>query len=409
MTSARRFSLRTELLLNIALLAATALSLGVAGVVVLSDAFEPASAPLYISLLVVLDVSILLAYVAWQVERVIIRPLRRSMDAAEAIAAGDLARRLEPGDTREMANLAASVNRMTDRLLEERTHLVRAEKMASVGRLAAGIAHEIGNPLGAINGYIHVLRREGAPADAAQQAVEGLERESGRIDRIVRGLLDYARPGRPSSGRADADDAARSVIELLSAQGVLRNVELELVPVGHPTSVAVDRHDFEQTLVNLLLNAVDAMGGGADGRGGRRLSLILRRVTRAELLGGARRSSDPGGQPHAPTPRVSRWLETTPHDEIAMIAVTDSGPGVPPTDRERVFDPFFTTKEPGKGTGLGLAIVARIVENSGGTIWVSSSREGGAAFRMLLPLAPAPTPAVGTPRSKSPSRAGVAS
>jgi two-component system, NtrC family, sensor kinase len=385
--SARRFSLRTELLLNIALIAATALSLGVAGVLLLYDAFDPARAPIYISVLVVLDVVILLAYVAWQVERVIIRPLRRSMEAAEAIAAGDLARRLEPGDSREMEHLAASVNRMTDRLLEERAHLVRAEKMASVGRLAAGIAHEIGNPLGAINGYIHVLRRASGDSDAARQAIEGLDREATRIDRIVRGLLDYARPGRASTSRVELHEATRSVIDLLRAQGALRNIDLETSVAGADLHVAVDPHDFEQTLVNLLLNAVDAM------RGSGTLSVVIRRATRVELMSGGRRASDPDARSaNRPSARVARWLETVTHQEVAMVAVIDSGPGVPAADEERVFDPFFTTKEPGKGTGLGLAVVARTVENAGGTIWVSSSREGGAAFRMLLPLAATPTP-----------------
>ena len=377
----RRLSLRTELLLNIALLAATALSLGVASVLVLYDVLDPEYAAIYISILVALDVCILLGYVAYQVEKIIIRPLRNAVNAAEAIAGGDLARRLEPGDTRETANLAESINRMTDRLLEERAHLVRAEKLASVGRLAAGIAHEIGNPLGAVNGYIHVLRAS-SDVEARRDALEGLERESARIDRIVRGLLDYARPSRGRSEPVDLNELARGVVDLLSAQGVLRHVDLELSPAASAALVAGDRHDLEQTLVNLVLNAVDAMEGAG------RLSLVIRATTRAELLTGARRASDPPPgtrEVNRPNARVVRWLEGAGAEQIVMLAVADSGPGVPEADEERVFDPFYTTKDPGKGTGLGLAIVARTVDNSGGTIWVTSSREGGAAFRILLP------------------------
>jgi two-component system NtrC family sensor kinase len=375
----RQLSLRTELLLNIALLAAAALLLGVVSVYLLYDVFGEHGA-LYISVLVAADVVVLVAYLAYQLDRVILRPIREAMDAAEAIAAGDLARRLPEGDTREMAHLARSVNRMTDRLLEERAHLVRVEKMASVGRLAAGIAHEIGNPLGAINGYAHVLRTS-AVGPQASEAMTGLERESARIDRIIRGLLDYARPRPRGHGVVDVGDTARMVVELLTTQGVLKGVTVNVGASPDRIAVVGDRHDLEQAFVNLMLNAVDAMDG--DGT----MSIVVRRARRDDLRAGARRASDPGDRAATlPNARTLRWLESAQSDAIGVITIADSGPGIPATDAERVFEPFYTTKEPGKGTGLGLAIVARAVENFGGTIWVSPSREGGAAFRILLPL-----------------------
>jgi two-component system NtrC family sensor kinase len=374
-------SLRTELIVNFALVAATALSLAVASVLLLYGVLDPTYAAVYISVLIAADVVVLVAYAAYQVEKVVLRPLRDVVAGAEAIASGDLARRLVPGETREMQNLATSVNRMTDRLLEEREHLVRAEKLASVGRLAAGIAHEIGNPLGAINGYVHVLGKAPPGNIAAKDALTGLERESGRIDRIIRGLLDYARAKPRNSSLVDLNELARTVTDLLAAQGVLRRVQLQLSPASEPVFVAGDRHDLEQALVNLLLNAVEAMDGSGE------LSIILRRTTRADLLAGARRTTDAGEQPrNLPKARTARWLEASAVDDLVMVAVIDSGPGIPSANVERVFEPFFTTKEPGKGTGLGLAIVARSIENSGGIIWVSPSREGGAAFRMLFPL-----------------------
>ncbi len=394
----RRLSLRTELLLNIALLAAAALMLGVVSVYLMYDVFGEHGA-LYISVLVGADVVVLVAYIAWQIDKVILNPIREAMDAAEAIAAGDLQRRLPEGETREMSHLADSVNRMTDRLLEERAHVVRVEKMASVGRLAAGVAHEIGNPLGAINGYAYLVRT--APPGSAQvaDAIAGLEREAARIDRIVRGLLDYARPRASTRGVADVADAARSVVELLTTQGALRYVvlHLDVPPATQPVFAAGERHDLEQAFVNLFLNAVDAM----DGRGS--ISVVVRRTTRHELRAGSRRASDPGSRPPtAPTARVMKWLESAPRDDVAMITISDTGPGIPADDAERIFEPFYTTKPPGKGTGLGLAIVARAIENFAGTIWVSPSREGGAAFRILLPLAPetrASRPVSPTPRS----------
>jgi signal transduction histidine kinase len=391
----RQLSLRTELLLNIALLAAAALLLGVVSVYVMYDMLGEHGA-LYISVLVGADVFVLVAYLAYQLDRVLLRPIRDATAAAEAIASGDLARRLPAGDTREMAHLADSVNRMTDRLLEDRAHLVRVEKMASVGRVAAGIAHEIGNPLGAINGYTHLLRNHVTSTNAID-AVAGLERESNRIDRIVRGLLDFARPRQRAHGAVDVGDTARMVIDLLGTQGALKGISVSLDAPLERVTVLGDRHDLEQAFVNLLLNAADALAGTG------RVSIAVRRTTRDELRAGSRRASDPGGRPPTPAnPRMLRWLDATQCESIGVIAIADSGPGIPVEDAERVFEPFFTTKEPGKGTGLGLAIVARAIENFGGTIWVSPSREGGAAFRALLPLAGEAAP---TPRSRTPDRA----
>ena len=374
-----RLSLRTELLVSLAIISATALTLAVASVMLLYDVLDRQYAALYISILVAADVCILVAFVAYQVDKIVVKPLRHAVATAEAIAGGDLARRLDGGESVEMHNFASSVNRMTDHLLEGQAVLVRAEKLASVGRLAAGVAHEIGNPLGAITGYVHVMRKD-ATSQRARDAVAGLERESARIDRIVRGLLDYARPKHRSSTSVDLSDVVRTVVELLSNQGILRRIDLHVSPTEHAI-VPGDRHDLEQVLVNLVLNAVEAMDGAGN------LSVIIRRTTRAELAMGARRATDAAHQPlNPPNARTAKWLEGSAEDLI-MVIVADSGPGVSAEDADRIFEPFFTTKEPGKGTGLGLAIVARAVENAGGIIWVSPSREGGAAFRILFPAA----------------------
>ena len=394
-------SLRTELLVKLALLTATALFLGVSSVLLLYDVMEPGSGALYISTLVAADVCVVVAYGAYLVQQLVIHPLREAVAAAEAIAGGDLRRRVPPGGSLELQNLATSVNRMTDRLLEEQSQLVRAEKLASIGRLAAGVAHEVGNPLGAIHGYVHVLRN-GRVAARGNHEIEGLldaiDRESERIDRIIRGLLDYAR-AKPSSATAvDVSATAKAAVELLSTQGVLKGIDvsLELPSLATGPSVQADRHDLEQVFVNLLINAADALG-----RSGR----IVIRVERAARLTlrqpAIRRGLDPGVAPveHMPSARAQLWLSKHDTVEVARIVVADSGPGVPPELAERIFDPFFTTKGPGQGTGLGLAIVARIVDNVGGTVWVTESREGGAAFHLLFPLAPSaggmrPTPSM---------------
>ena len=392
-----RNSIRTELLLQFAVLTVAALFIGVASIFLLYGVLDPDHAAAYMSVIVGADVSVLVLWLAYQVERVVLRPLRDASDAAEAIAAGDVARRISPGDTREMAALAASVNRMTDRLLEERAHMVRVEKMASIGRLASGVAHEIGNPLGAINGYLHILRTAAPDSQERREALAGLDRESARIDRIVRGLLDYARSKPRAKVEVDLNETARHVVELLTTQGALKHIDLELHAAKHSTFVLGDRHDLEQALVNLLLNAVDAMNG----RG--RVSITLRHTSRTELLAGARRATDSGARPlNPPSARAHKWVQSADGDTFAAVTVADSGPGIPASDQERVFEPFFTTKEPGRGTGLGLAIVARAIENSGGIIWVSPSREGGAALRILLPLAKRDGPVL--TRRTSPAR-----
>ena len=296
------------------------------------------------------------------------------------------------GETRELAALAESVNRMTDHLIEAQAQHVRIEKLASVGRLAAGIAHEIGNPLGAIHGYLHIARtRSGDPA-GVHEALDGLERESLRIDRIVRGLLDYARPRRLTPTPIDVNDVLRGAVGLLRDQGVLRRVQVAWGLDDALPPLFGERHELEQVMVNLLLNAVDAMEGvGALG--------LRTRLTSAEALRNpaSRRESDEGSVAvrHAPSARVEAWLDRVGDPErIVQVIVADSGTGVRTEDAEKIFDPFFTTKEPGKGTGLGLAIVARIVDGLNGTVWVQPAREGGAAFVMLfaVPTLPAATP-----------------
>jgi signal transduction histidine kinase len=381
-------SLRTELLVNFALLAVSALVFAVASVVLLYDTIDPARAILYISLLIAADVAVVVAFGAVQLRRLVVQPLRRTAAAAEAIAAGDLGRRVEAHTTLELAQLATSVNRMTERLLHEQAQLIRAEKLASVGRLAAGIAHEVGNPLGAISGYAHLLRVGSTGNTRALEAVTGLERETARIDRIVRGLLDYARPRRQSPASIDVNETLRHVVGLVDEQGHLRRVALVMTLSPRAPVVQGDRHELEQVFVNLLLNAADAAGEAGV------VAVSSTIMTRATIEQGfERRVSDAvtrGGH-HPPSPRVSAWLARERGAEsFVKIIVADSGVGVPDADVERIFDPFFTTKEPGKGTGLGLAIVARTVDNFGGIVWVERAREGGAALHLFFPLTVAP-------------------
>jgi signal transduction histidine kinase len=381
-------SLKSEMLLSLAVLGTAALSLAALNVVVLQNLVSSRNGALYLALLILADVVIFVAFGAYKLQGLVISPLEGVVGAVEAIANGDLSRRVPPGETREFARLSHSVNRMTSRLLEEQAQRAHLEKVASVGRLAAGVAHEVGNPLGAIAGYTHLLRASVNGDPGAADALAGIERESARIDRIVRGMLDYARARKRMPAPLNPNEVARDVVQMLADQGTLRGVHLTLSLLDDLPQLLGDSHEMEQVFVNLVLNAVDAVEGEGS------ITILTDRIPFAELAGRSpRRADDPEdfAQTRDQSARVRAWLNTVGEPaEVIQVVVADTGPGVPWEQRERIFDPFFTTKEPGKGTGLGLALVSRIVEGLGGTVWVRTAREGGAAFVICLPVAAAP-------------------
>jgi signal transduction histidine kinase len=371
-------SLRTELLLNLAVLAAGALVLAVLSAVLAPLLGHGLLGFALLTVLIAADVGIFLGFGRFLISRLVTTPMEALVEATQAVASGELSRRAPPGGTREFDRLAESVNQMTERLLDAQGALVRAEKLASVGRLAAGVAHEVGNPLAAVANYVELLRRRGVEPEI----VAAIEREAGRIDVIVRSLLDYARPRDAKRERVDLAAVASRAVDLLRSQGVLRPVSVEVAPASGLPPVLGDAAALEQVFVNLLLNAVDAAGEGG------RIAVVAG-VTRLGEPEAERRGSDrPEGAPTVPRliRRSSRHLEGTADGNLAVqVVVADSGGGVPAELRDRIFDPFFTTKPPGKGTGLGLAIVQRIVQDHGGRVDVSAAREGGAAFAVTLP------------------------
>jgi hypothetical protein len=379
-------SLKAELLFNLAFLASAALLLGVATVLVLQSLTEGLTSGQLLPLVLVtvaVDVGVFIVVGRYLVSRHVLRPLERLMRAADAVAEGDLAARAPDAETRDFTTLGERLNRMTDRLLDAQSQLVRTEKLASVGRLAAGLAHEIGNPLGAIGTYIEVARRRGGDPEITA----GMTRELERIDRIVRGLLDYARPKDEAVRFLDVTAVAESAFELIKAQGAFKGCTAALDLGPDLPRVQGRAHALEQALVNLLLNAVDAAPPqGAVVLGVRRWLLDPDRVNLAP-----RRSTDPGDRSFERGGALERSGSLPAMPDLAagtvgaLVFVADGGPGVPREDRARVFEPFYTTKEPGRGTGLGLAIVARTVFDMGGLVWVEEAREGGAAFKLFLP------------------------
>ncbi|MEO1173106.1 MAG: ATP-binding protein, partial [Myxococcota bacterium] len=247
-------------------------------------------------------------------------------------------------DTQKIAAQLEALKEANTELETAQSQLVRAERLAVVGTLAAGFAHEVGNPLAVVSGFVELLRDDALDDAERIQAVRRIETELQRIQGIVRDLLDFSRAPTDVVGTCSVSDVLAEVRALLAPQKPFARLTLEIE--AQDLTLAIDKNALVQVLLNLALNAADAM----DGVG----------TLRIEVQGGA----------------------------LAEIFVEDSGPGIAKEHLATVFEPFFTTKEAGKGTGLGLSVCERIVTSAGGAIRVDrSERLGGARFAVALPQA----------------------
>lgn len=368
-------SLRTILLVNLGILTGAALIL-VGGSALIFSSVEGSAA---LSLVVAYGVGallVILGFGAWLVRRMVLAPLDSLARTADALAVESPAPIDEPRfEAKEFLDLDTRFRAMARRLLDAQGQVVRVEKLAAIGRLSAGLAHEIRNPLGALNTYVEVLKQRGLDPEV----VDAMQQEVGRMDKIVAGLLDYARPRTATHAPTDLAGAARTTIEFLTRQGALKGHPVELIADPDAPLVGADPHDLQQVMVNLILNACDASPGSKIVIGIHLHSpgAPRRHSDETDLASRPRRHNAP------PPPRPSGPVTFTG----TLLIVADEGPGVPEADRERVFDPFFSTKASGDGTGLGLAIVARAVHDAGGVVWVDRAREGGAVFKALFPAA----------------------
>jgi signal transduction histidine kinase len=375
----QRRSLRTELLVSLGFVTSAAVILVGLTTVLLNGADLRQTLWPLVSLWLG-NTAVFVLFGAYLVHRSVVRPLEILATEADGLAVGALPSPVPVYETAELERLSARYRAMAEDLLDAQSHIVQVEKLAGLGQLAAGVAHEVRNPLGAIATYLEVLQKRGA-----DPAVTGeIRRSIDRIERIVQGLVDYGRPpGAATEGRpaTDLNAAVATVAEFLEAQGMFRghDVAVRFDPSSPP--VSGDRHALEQVVVNLVANACQAAPNTRVTIGTRHAAL--------EPRAAERRQAD---DPLAPLPerhrvRRPRRLDLPAGTRGVLLYVADDGPGVPEADRERIFNPFFTTKEPGQGTGLGLAIVARTVDESGGSVWVDRAREGGAVFKVFLPLA----------------------
>lgn len=325
-----------------------------------------------LALYMVLIATLLLATAYFTLTRWIVTPVAQLSLAAQRVAS--TARHLETPETssRELHDLSRSIQVMTERLLAEedalrkqvkevelaterlkatQAQLLRSERMASVGQLAAGLAHEVGNPIAAMMGLQDLILSGGLTPEEQADFIKRMRKETERIHRILRDLLDFARPTRAKDGPAppgSVEVAINETTTLLLPQPVARNVELALDVYPDLPKVKLSHEQLVQVLLNLLLNAAQACQEGG-------------------------------------TVQVT----ARPAGDRVVITVDDDGPGVPTELGERIFEPFVSSKEVGEGSGLGLSVCRGLVEASGGTVRLEP-KEKGARFVIELPTTALP-------------------
>lgn len=286
--------------------------------------------------------------------KIIVKPLNALLAGVRQVEDGDLDTKIQPRGSDEVYALAESFNRMTgalrirdDQIRKNQDQLMESGKLAAIGELAAGVAHEIGNPLAAISGYIQLLKGQPSPVKTGHYLDE-MQKEIGFIDATIKELLDFSRPSRSEEAVVPLNGVVDECLRMLqfhkSSRGIL--IEKRLCP-DNPR-VLGSRKELLQAVLNIALNGLQAMEGSGS------LSITV--------------AIEESGVMHG----------------VASIAIKDSGHGIDPSLSHKIFDPFFTTKR--SGTGLGLSITYRIVQRHQGELVIDSKPGSGSTFTMLLPL-----------------------
>jgi PAS domain S-box-containing protein len=237
--------------------------------------------------------------------------------------------------------------RMQKKLEETQNQLLQAEKIASLGQLAAGVAHEINNPLAGILIYAQILQREMEEDDAGRQHLKEIISQTLRCKEIVTRLLEFSRRSLGQRNLVDVNDVILRCVKLIDKQVLFHNIEIKLELDPDLPQIFADPGELQQVFTNLFINAADAMKGWGT---------------------------------------ITITSHTAPQKDGLIITFSDTGSGIPPEIRDKIFDPFFTTKPPGKGTGLGLSVVYGVIQRHGGSIEVECPPGGGITFTIRLPL-----------------------
>jgi two-component system NtrC family sensor kinase len=285
----------------------------------------------------------------------ILKPINRLVYSSKLLAKGDLTQRVkhtskdEIGELAEAFNFMASSIKERDDLLKARTQqkIQESERLASLGRLAAGVAHEINNPLGAILIYSNLLLEESELHDPGRENLKKVVRETIRCKEIVKGLLDFARKTEPKKELTNINNILERVLSLVEKQALFQNIKIAKKLYPHLPMAMIDITQIQQVFMNIILNAAEAIQG------------------KGSLTIGTQLLED------------RRFIE---------LEFTDTGCGIPQENMKKLFEPFFTTKEKTKGIGLGLAISYGIIKNHGGNIEVKSQAGKGTTFIIKLPV-----------------------
>ena len=323
--------------------------------------------PLFLGVVIFVAVGVFLAMRA-----IVTLPLRRLLDGINAVGKGDLSRVILTEREDEIGTLAGRFNAMTGSLREAReegqrgtearlsleTRLRQSEKLATIGQLAAEIAHELGTPLNVIGGRARALSRKSGDADEVIKNADIIGGEVDRITKIIGQVLDFSRKRGPTLTRVNLAAVVAEALEFFREMIQRQGVEADVQTMPAPPEVPGDPDQIQQVCLNLLMNALHAMPEGGT------LRIRTSNVTRRK-----------------------EGLDLAPPSHYAILEIADTGPGIPAAARERIFEPFFTTKGDGQGTGLGLAVSHGIVKDHDGWIEVDSPATGGALFRVFLPCA----------------------
>jgi signal transduction histidine kinase len=329
--------------------------------------------------------TIILTFVGvYRISKIYLEPVQRLVNRAEDYREDDGLLFAVRKEDNELHQLSKALNRMLERISLDKEKLrstvlslestneelkqaqkdvIRAEKLASVGRLSSGIAHEIGNPIGIVMGYLELLRQPDVTEDEKNDIIRRTEDEISRINKIIRQLLDLSRPSNEGARAVNVHKIIEDITDVIKFQPLLSDFSIKHLLEAENDVVLADPNQLRQVFLNLFINAADAIASEES-------------ETDGELIIQTSVCEDSG-----------RYLKGSKVDFSCLkIMFSDNGPGVAPENLSNIFDPFFTTKEPGKGTGLGLSVSFMIIETMGGRITATSEKGRGTTLVIDLPL-----------------------
>ena len=258
-------------------------------------------------------------------------------------------------DRQKLRDTVGSLEKANQQLRDTQQKMVQTEKMAAIGRLAAGLAHEIGNPIGIVQGYLELLGQSGLSKEEQEQFSSRSLQELKRINRLIHQLLNFSRTRTDDSGCTEIHPLLHELVDMLQAQKKIAGLEFQFHLDAEYDRVKADSESLHQVFLNCLLNAIDAIKECDD----------------------------------TSTGKIDISTVNTTNDEgrqFMQITIQDNGIGIKDTNKDSLFDPFFTTKEPGKGTGLGLSVSYALIEGVGGQMQIQGIENQGATVCILLPL-----------------------